>query len=226
MKILLSALILSLALAGRATAADAALPAAAPHDWTGAYVGGVIGYGWGTTQARDNLGAPSSDIDYDGFLGGLAIGYNKQFGDLVVGAEADIAYAGLSGSGNGGIWGCGPPDIDTCAFDVRALGTVRARLGYAFDNVLPYLTGGLAVGRVEGELVGVCVTGNWCGSDTKAGWTAGAGLELALDEKWSAKVEYLYVDLGTGHFAQGSGGEGFRADFRFHALRLGLNYRF
>lgn len=228
MKHLLLAAVLVAGFTGNALAADAVAVEEAPavvtvFDWTGAYVGGVAGYGWGTTNAEDD-GSPSDDIDYDGFLGGVTVGYNKQFGQVVLGVEADLSAAGLSGSGDGGVsWGCG--FTDTCTFDVDWLGTVRARAGYAFENFLPYLTAGLAFGGIKGELSG-CPGDEWCGSDTKAGWAAGGGVEWAFNEKWSAKAEYLYVDLGKGEFDSGGGGSGFEAEFKFHTIRLGVNYHF
>ncbi|MGX9145969.1 outer membrane protein [Mesorhizobium sp. 128a] len=209
-----------------ALAADALVeaPVAAVHDWTGVYLGGVVGYGWGTTHALDD-GSPSDGIKYDGVLGGIAIGYNKQFGNIVAGVEADFSASGLKGSGDGGTgWGCGT--TDTCTFSTQWLGTARARVGYAVENFLPYVTGGLAIGRVKGELSGFCPGDEWCGSDTKTGWTAGGGLEWAFNQNWSAKAEYLYTDLGTGHFGTGNGGDGFEAKFKFNTVRFGVNYHF
>lgn len=77
-------------------------------------------------------------------------------------------------------------------------------LGYAVGPVLPFVSAGVAVGRVSGELDGECPGDDWCGSDTKTGWTAGGGLEWAFNDKWSAKAEYLFVDLGSAHFGEGT----------------------
>ncbi len=96
------------------------------------------------------------------------------------------------------------------------LGTARGRLGYAFDRFLPFVTGGAAFGDIKNTISTV-------GSSTanKAGWTVGGGLEAALTGPWTAKVEYLYVDLGRGASLAG-------ADTRFNTnlVRAGVNYRF
>jgi outer membrane immunogenic protein len=194
-----------------------------PIDWSGVYVGGMVGYGSGKTRAIDgvSLDRPSEKIGYSGAVGGLTAGYNKQFGNIVLGVEGDVSGASMSGSGDGGYgWGCGYEDI--CTFQVDWAATLRARLGYAVGPALPFVSAGLALGRVSGGLDGYCPGDDWCGSDTKSGWTAGGGLEWAFNDKWSAKAEYLFVDLGRAHF----GGGGFLADFKFHTARLGVNYHF
>ncbi|MRX34132.1 outer membrane protein [Aminobacter sp. MDW-2] len=191
-------------------------------DWSGVYMGGMVGYGTGDTSAFD--GVHSDDIGYSGAIGGLTVGYNKQFGNLVVGVEGDVSGAGMSGKGDGGDdWGCGVEDI--CTFRVDWAATLRARLGYAVGPVLPFVSAGVAIGRVSGELDGGCPGDVWCGSDTKTGWTAGGGLEWAFNDKWSAKAEHLFVDLGRARFGEGNG-DGFLADFKFHTARLGVNYHF
>ena len=93
---------------------------------------------------------------------------------------------------------------------------MRGRVGYAFDRFMPYVTGGAAFGNIKSTVAGVGSS-----DETKAGWTVGGGLEAALAGPWTAKVEYLYVDLGRGGSILG-------ADTRFNAniVRAGLNYRF
>jgi outer membrane immunogenic protein len=114
------------------------------------------------------------------------------------------------------IRGSGLCGITSCETRNDWLGTVRGRLGYAFDRFLPYVTGGLAVGGVK-----TSVAGFGDSSDTKAGWTVGGGIEAAIAGPWTAKVEYLYVDLGSSDTVLGSS-----ADFRTNIVRAGLNYRF
>jgi len=197
--------------------------AANAANWTGYYVGGQIGYATGTTAALDNNGTPSTDIDYDGFLGGVTFGYNHNINKFIIGAEGDYSFASVSGSGDGGPgWGCGTPDV--CTFEVKQLATVRVRFGYDFGNILPYATAGIAYGKTSGELGG-CPTG-WCGEDTQTGSVYGVGAEFAINAKLSAKVELLHVDLGTSTFGPGNGGAGFQADFNFNTVRAGVNYRF
>jgi outer membrane immunogenic protein len=93
---------------------------------------------------------------------------------------------------------------------------VRGRLGYNAGRWMPYITGGLAVGDIDSRIAGVGSS-----DKTKAGWTIGGGVEAQIAGPWSAKVEYLYVDLGDGGSIAGS-----RPDFTTNIVRAGLNYRF
>jgi len=180
--------------------------AAPVFTWTGAYVGINGGYGWGTST----LSAPfaTGSFDMSGGLVGGTLGYNYQIGQAVGGLEGDIDWSGIEGSTF-----CGGT---TCETRNNWLSTVRGRLGYSFDRFMPYITGGLAVGNIETNIAGV-----GSGRDTKAGWTVGGGVEAVLDGPWTAKVEYLYVDLGRGGTVLGSD-----AEFKSHIVRGGVNYRF
>ncbi len=129
---------------------------------------------WDSTGSRNISG---------GLIGGT-VGYNYQFGHAVVGVEGDIDWADINGSTtNACPAGCKTSDT--------WLATVRGRLGYAADRFMPYVTGGRRVRRyprLDARL-----------SDRprhQTGWTVGGGLEAALVANWTAKVEYLYVDLG------------------------------
>src|SRR6202022_2219096 len=118
-----------------------------------------------------------------GFEGGAEAGYNWQTGPWVFGIEGDLEATGAS---------------DTFApwkFSNPWFGTVRGRAGYAFNNILFYGTAGLAFGELDGQ--------NFSLSDshTTAGWTAGVGAEFGLAQNWSAKIEYLYVDLSDSRFS-------------------------
>ena len=166
--------------------------------WAGPYLGGNIGYAWGTV---DNNGAKPS-----GFVGGVQGGYNWHSGPLVFGLEADLQASGAN---------------DTFAawkFSNPWFGTVRGRVGYALNNVLFYGTGGLAFGELRATTFGLSE------SHTNAGWTLGAGAEIQMgfDPNWSAKVEYLYVDLANSNFVVTGASNG----YRFGLIRAGLNYRF
>jgi outer membrane immunogenic protein len=149
-------------------------------------------------------------------------------------------YLGINGGYGWGRsnWTGAATDITTGDFDIKGstavnctplcetantwLGTVRGRLGVGLDRFLPYLTGGIAFGRVTTTVIGA---GN--ASNTNLGWTAGGGLEYAFAGRWSAKVEYLYVDLDNSTCdAACSGATPFDVDFRSHLVRAGLNYKF
>ena len=166
------------------------------YSWAGPYLGGNLGYAWGSVD--NNLTKPT------GLVGGVQGGYNWQTGPWVFGAEADIQATGAS---------------DTFApykFSNPWFGTVRGRAGYAFNNVLFYGTAGLAFGELKGETFGLTET------HTNAGWTAGVGAEFGLAPNWSAKIEYLYVDLADSNFVVTGASNG----YRFGMVRAGVNYHF
>ena len=166
------------------------------YSWAGPYLGGNIGYGWGSVG--NNPTKPS------GFVGGVQGGYNWQNGPLVVGLEADIQASAAN---------------DTFApwkFSNPWFGTVRGRVGYALNNVLFYGTGGLAFGELRGQTFGLTE------SHTTAGWTAGVGAEFGFAQNWTAKIEYLYVDLSNTRFVI----TGVPNGYRFGLARIGVNYRF
>jgi len=188
--------------AGAAGAADIPrLPYATPymvsvHNWSGPYLGGQLGYQWG--NATNNPARPS------GIAGGVRGGYNWQTGSFVLGAEADLNISAAQDRFAG--W----------KFSNPWFGTVRGRVGYAFSNVLVYGTLGLAVGGGQVELGGASE------SKTHTGWTAGAGMEVALTHAWSARVEYLYVDLSDRPYGLTGSSHGFESSL----FRIGVNYRF
>jgi outer membrane immunogenic protein len=166
------------------------------YSWAGPYLGANLGYEWGTVF--NNPTKPS------GFEGGVQAGYNWQSGPLVFGVEGDIEATSAD---------------DTFApwkFSNPWFGTVRGRVGYAFNNILFYGTGGLAFGELRADTFGLSE------SHTTAGWTAGVGAEFGLAQNWRAKIEYLYVDLADSNFAI----TGMTNGYRFGLVRAGVNYHF
>jgi outer membrane immunogenic protein len=164
--------------------------------WAGPYLGGNLGYDWGSVT--NNPTKPS------GFQGGIQGGYNWQNGPWVFGVEGDLQASGAE---------------DTFApwkFSNPWFGTLRGRGGYALNNILFYGTAGLAFGELRGETFGLSE------SHTTAGWTAGLGAEVGFAPNWSAKLEYLYVDLATPPFTI----TGVSNGYRFGVLRAGVNYHF
>ena len=185
----------------------------APYfSWTGFYVGLNGGYMWGTSKWSG--GAGDFEVSPKGWLAGGTLGYNLQTGVWVWGIEGDIDYANLKGTGDTICTGC---EIKNTWF-----GTLRGRVGYAFDRWLPYLTGGAALGNVDVSTPGGSA------SRTKFGWTAGAGIEYAFFGNWSAKAEYLYTDLGSSScdYATCVIPADASVDFTASIARLGINYRF
>jgi outer membrane immunogenic protein len=211
----------ALVVAQSATAADLSVaplykappPAIAPaYNWSGFYLGINGGGGWG----HSNWDTSSDRIGLSGGLVGGTAGYNWQIGSAVLGLEGDIDWANLKGSNASTLCPLGCSTSDTW------LSTVRGRAGYAFGGVLPYVTGGLAVGDIRAATPGFPGASN-----TNAGWTAGAGIEVGLTGNWSAKAEYLYVDLGR--FNCGVSCNGLPTDnvsMHDNVVRAGVNYRF
>ena len=175
--------------------------------WTGFYAGINGGYGWGGSTSF-SAPFPSSSFDTSGGLVGGTLGYNYQMNQIVFGVEGDIDASWIKGSGI-----C---DGLSCQTKNSWLGTVRGRVGYAFDRFMPYVTGGAAFGDIQNTITPI-----GSASENRAGWTVGGGLEANLYGPWSAKVEYLYVDLGRGGSVLGSD-----ARFNTNIVRAGLNYRF
>jgi outer membrane immunogenic protein len=224
----------------------------AAYNWTGWYVGGNAGYGWGVgTDPGISLsdtsgtgfaayvaagGVPTASLQPRGGFGGGQLGYNWQAGSWVYGLEADIQGASMNASSSATVT---PPaavtGTATVEHKLRWFGTVRGRLGYAASNWLFYGTGGLIYGGVTSSLTQSATNGYFATnstSSTRAGWTLGAGTEVGFWGKWSAKAEYLYFDLGrdsvtilgTGAFT----GITYTASQKTagHLLRAGVNYRF
>jgi len=165
-------------------------PVSPAYNWTGAYVGINAGGGWGNSDSSAPF-AGGSFRTSGGLVGGT-LGYNWQTGWTVFGVEGDLDWSNIRGSTS-----CAGT---SCSTHNNWLGTLRGRLGYAWNRVMPYVTGGLAGGDISHS-----ITGSGSSHTTKAGWTLGGGLEGALPwPRWTAKVEYLYVDLGHGGFWLGS----------------------
>ncbi len=199
-----AAFVAGLTTAGSAAAADlprSPMPYSAPapsglYNWSGAYAGLNLGYQWG--KVTNSLVEPS------GIAGGGQIGYNWQSGQFVFGLETDIQFSGAD---------------DTFApfkFSNPWFGTVRGRAGAAVNNVLLYATLGLAYGSLKGEIPGLDET------RTEGGWAGGFGAEYGFSPNWSARAEYLYMDLASRGFSITGTDNGLHANM----LRFGLNYHF
>ena len=206
--------------------APALTPAAVVHNWTGFYVGINGGYGWADHNWTYVAGGVTVNHTASGGLIGGTIGGNYQIGNWVLGAEADWDWAQINGSA-----AC-PNPLYSCKTEMRSIGTVRARAGYAWNNVLLYGTGGFAWGdmRVEttflpGGAIPPSGTSTNGSNRTLTGWTAGAGIEFAFLSNWSAKFEYLYYDLGADRFPVDFGLR-VSASPKGNIIRVGVNYHF
>jgi outer membrane immunogenic protein len=180
--------------------------------WTGFYVGINGGYGFGKSSWTGG-GLTTGNFSTSGYLIGGTLGYNLQTGAWVYGVEGDLDY-----SANKGSHACGGGRCETTN---NWLGTARGRVGYAFDRFLPYFTGGAAFGGVKMDPPGAGDK-----TETRFGWTLGGGVEWAFLNSWSAKLEYLYADLGTAKCNIAACGGGANVKFNTSMIRAGLNYRF
>jgi outer membrane immunogenic protein len=191
----------ALALASGAQAADmparpaykAPALAPTPWSWTGFYVGANVGVAGARTRVSnpDLIFFPGSfDSNKTGVIGGVQAGYNWQFNSIVVGLEGDISAASLNRSTLAvplGFTG------DSFNGNMSALGTVRGRVGWAFDRVLVYGTGGVAIANLKDQYSSPIFPFTASASSSATGWTAGGGVEYALFGNWTAKAEYLHV---------------------------------
>jgi outer membrane immunogenic protein len=192
-----------------------AAPMMAPvYNWTGIYIGINGGGGWGRTSQTDTTGATSGNYNQSGGVGGGTLGYNYQLNNIVLGVEGDWDWANINGSSSA--VGCTP----TCYTNLRWLATARGRLGVAWGMWLPYITGGAAFGSVNTGQTGLP---QFAVTATRSGWTLGGGVEAMFAPKWSAKLEYLYADLGTTTYTVAIP---VNVPERVNVLRAGINYHF
>lgn len=208
--------------------APAPMAYAAPiFTWTGFYIGAQAGYAWGkdrTVEFTTATGVPtgfSRGSSPDGFIGGLHAGYNHQIGSFVLGFEGDVEYSGMKGgyrlaNGNG---------TDS---KIGWQGSLRARAGFAFDRALIYATGGLALADIKHTYIDGITPATESFSKTRAGWTAGAGVEYAFTRNVTGRVEYRYTDFGTmtNNSLVAFPGFSYRQNPTNHAVRVGLSYLF
>jgi outer membrane immunogenic protein len=228
--------------ANAASAADMGLPVKGrmlepAWNWSGFYAGLNAGYARGTSVWNDldgtiNAGGVLVNESTNGFIGGGQVGYNWQFRYAVFGLETDFDYLSLKQTTR--LFDLTGPGATHWQIkdSIPWLGTVRGRAGLALDNVLVYLTAGLAYGRAEHTIVGNFVPNPHDLSATKIGPVAGIGMEYGLDPRWSIKAEALYVDLGKNSgLCCGDANSGFftgRFDVNdtMWIVRAGANYKF
>jgi outer membrane immunogenic protein len=241
--LLLAVAPLALAFGAPALGADIAVKAlpnkaltAAPYGWTGWYIGANAGYGVGQGQGTYAFGpgvpgpaAETFNAMPGGGFGGGQLGFNYQINSFVLGAETDIQGAGVS-------------DTRTCLLNCVAgtsalidqklnwFGTTRARLGLATGPVLTYATAGVAYGGTETGVTTTVggTTSSSITSATKTGWAWGTGVEAALGGNWTAKAEYLYVNLGSSSASSAvpAGAGTLSVKNQEQIFRGGVNYRF
>jgi outer membrane immunogenic protein len=224
--------------------------------WTGFYVGGNVGYSLGRSSNTETISnsltgaivaTGTSRDNVNGVIGGGQLGYNWQMSNWVAGFEGDIQGSRERGFTMLVCPGCGngPSDItSTLTQKLAWFGTVRGRAGVLVTPaVLLYGTGGLAYGELDtaGSISGQTAQGPGTAvfpglNSTRVGWTAGAGIEGRIGGNWTAKLEYLYMDLGTVSFGplatnilvpvRTNAGASYSSHFTDNILRVGVNYIF
>jgi outer membrane immunogenic protein len=192
-------------------AAQPTFQAAVPtFTWTGFYLGANAGAVWGDFTKSAGLIRSRS-----GFTGGVTAGYNHQVNQLVFGLEGDYNYSGLKGSG------VTLPGFVTASAHLKSFGTLRGRVGVAFDRAMVYGTGGYAFG------VSAIAAGPALQTTTHHGYAVGGGLEYAFTQNVSAKAEYLYMPFQAKNAGNLPGvGFGGKAGVDASVVRGGVNYRF
>jgi outer membrane immunogenic protein len=225
------------ALAGVAHAADlpstksapAFIPPPPAFTWTGFYVGAQLGYQWGTasiTSILNRTGAAKTNLGYspEGVIGGAHVGYNWQMPStsFVLGIEGDVDGSGYSGSGlsrTGFVNRTTNEDVE---------GSIRGRVGYAWDHALIYATGGAAFASIQNVSTNLVTRRVDVFNNTGVGWTVGGGVEYAIDNNWSLRAEYRYTDFGSfnENLVNSSPGESARRHETDNAVRAGISYKF
>jgi outer membrane immunogenic protein len=226
-RILLAGVALAMLGCGSALAADmpvrrgvpvkAPVPVMAGYSWAGFYVGGHVGGGW-SDKCFAELGVGDGCHEGDGWLGGGQVGYNWQTGNIVFGVEFSGSLADISGSHTSLI---GAPD--QYRSEVSSVFLLTGRVGYAFDRLLVYATGGGAWVRDRFEYVGAATESI---KQTRGGWTIGAGLEYAFSPNWSLAAQYNFINLGDKDVTFPLAGFTANTDSELHLATVRLNYRF
>jgi outer membrane immunogenic protein len=223
-----------------AVAADLSLQAPPPvpvYNWTGFYAGAHVGGGWDRAMWTEDGSASSpafgvvppgfldGTVNASGVLGGGQGGFNYQLGSTVFGVEADVSGAHITGSTT-----CFTALAGTgCSSRINAVGTVSARVGTTYNNLLLYILGGGAWWNERFQTSGG-VPGPAAFSTVPLGWTLGVGLEYAISPQWSAFLQFNYIDFFDPRDLTftGTPPPGFTENIRenLSVLKIGFNYRF
>ncbi len=245
MKRILVAGAFALSIGGPAFAADLPPPPAPPprapatyvpapvpyYNWTGIYIGGNLGAGYGS-GSFSGPGATFTSQSNTHFLGGGQVGANYEFGNgVLIGAEAMFDWTPNSNNGSS-VAGAGGSTA-TLTINNSWLTTVTGRLGYAWDRLLVYGKGGFAwVGSSNSRLTDSASGISVAGTTNNYGWTAGVGLEYAFWGNWSGRVEYDFIGLNGATFVTPAGFTSFPSTSftgsgrNLQLVTLGINYKF
>jgi outer membrane immunogenic protein len=192
------------------------------YDWTGFYLGINGGGAFGNADWSSVPDATGGRFGITSGLVGGTVGYNLQTGEpWVLGVEVDLDWLDFHGTA------LAPSCLTGCQLNEPWLDTNRLRFGWAFDGIvpggiLPYVTGGVALGLLNADIVGAPFGTR---EQANLGWTAGAGVELVITGALRAKVEYLYVDFESVHCGVACNGGLVSFNPTANVIRAGLNYR-
>jgi outer membrane immunogenic protein len=195
--------------------------------WSGVYIGGQVGYGFGTSGAYDDTLGPLGTFNTSGVVGGAHIGYNYQISQLVFGLEGDV-----NGSTEGGSYLDPVSGTNTITTHKNYDASIRGRIGYAWDRVLIYATGGGAYGDFRTSFSNATPAFDGDYDSGHFGWTVGGGIEYAIDNNWSVRAEYRYTDYGRIYdysptvYGTGPGGDTISQHLRDNRVQVGFSYKF
>lgn len=180
--------------------------------WDGAFIGGFLGYGWGTLTDDDGVipapGLSGDELDLAGWLLGANLGANFTVSDgFIVGAVGDVAWSGINGYDAG-------TDLN---YDINWMASLRGRAGFDAGAFMPYLTAGLAVAGATANQ-GVAES-----TQVHFGWTAGAGVEVAATESLSVDLMYRYSDYGSANYNIAVPTD---LSLTTHTVQAGVNFKF
>lgn len=219
-------------------AMKAPLPPVPSDPWTGFYVGGNVGGGFGTKQLYDIFPTPDFALDADtkvgGWVGGLQFGYNYQYQWLVIGAESDFDWSSVNSH-----FGCFTFGNQQCTINAEWFGTTVGRAGVVIGPALLFFDGGAAftrdtltdVATVGASRAGVpSLPGDlFTGSQIRPGWTVGGGIEYLLSHNWSVRADYNYMNFGERPLTLSDGlGNSFPEEVKqqIQLIKVGFDYRF
>lgn len=195
------------------------------EEWKGFYIGLHAGYGWGEKYWFEKANPPNlADHEPSSLIGGLQGGYNFQFDRFLVGVEGEIAFASMEDQSPSTLF----PGY-TKHSEVNAVGTITGRAGFSFSGILPYVKVGFAWS--DDEYTIKLNGSDWASvSESRTGWTAGAGVEYLIRATWSVKLEYSYFNMGDENVTftpnDGSPAEDWRVEQKFNIIKIGFNYQF
>jgi outer membrane immunogenic protein len=192
------------------------------YNWSGFYIGGHIGGGFENSSWTDPFTGVNDTFNNSGFLGGAQVGVNTQFNWLVLGLEGDFSWtSAIKGTGT-------DSGLDSITTSPQWTSTVTGRIGAAFDRLLVYGKGGLAIADGKSTLTDPTGASSTV-TLTRFGWTAGAGLEYALTDNWSVRAEYDYLGFGSKQLNFTTpllGTVSSKADLNVQEVKAGFDYKF